>query len=490
MVELEAAPGIVSIGGDPEVARHVVVSLAVELATNAWSEESRVRLVGFGDDLGAIAPDRIIGAPDLDRVLEELTQITARQVAACEALGLTGVLQARQLAGDRSLWRPEFLVLSAAPTPVQAEQLSALADDPCRAVGVLVVGDVASARWRLVVDSHGRLSAPALGLQVDAQQLRPQEYRVVERMLLAAGRDAGGGAAQVADPTPADVRSPRDRLADLLAPASAGAAPSGEPDAPAVAVEPGYPYPVEVRLLGPLTVTAPGPLAEGLRDLATEIVVATALHPAGLHPHVLAGAVWPRGADDSVVATAIGAVQTWLGAASDGLPRLRVGPDGRWHLTDDVRVDWHVFRTLAERAVTAVDPWEDLCAALALVRGEAWSDLPPGRYAWLVDSRVEHRSRAVVVEAARALADRAVARGDHSLAVDALRTGLSMAPVAESLWTDLIRLEHERGGPSAARRVSERMYATLAQRGVPGGASPHTDALVDVLLPGLRGTVA
>lgn len=47
-------------------------------------------------------------------------------------------------------------------------------------------------------------------------------------------------------------------------------------------------------------ITRPGELDEARRDLLTEIVVYLALHQAGVHPNVLAGAVWPRGVSEEV----------------------------------------------------------------------------------------------------------------------------------------------------------------------------------------------
>ena len=72
LLDLEAAPGLVSIGGDDRVARNLAASVAVELATNAWSDDVRVTLVGFGDTLAALAPHRMRHADSLDEAMTEI----------------------------------------------------------------------------------------------------------------------------------------------------------------------------------------------------------------------------------------------------------------------------------------------------------------------------------------------------------------------------------------------------------------------------------
>jgi hypothetical protein len=115
-----------------------------------------------------------------------------------------------------------------------------------------------------------------------------------------------------------------------------------------------------------------------------------------------------------------------------------------------------------------------------------WEQLPDGRYAWLPRVGAEARSRSVVVAAAHRLSAIAAGRGDRGLAVEALRTGLRAVPTAEQLWHDLLRLEHDRGGPAAAAGIADELYLALSAYGVPGGALAETDALVEALVPGYR----
>ncbi len=256
-------------------------------------------------------------------------------------------------------------------------------------------------------------------------------------------------------------------------------------------LDPSAELPVEVRVLGPVEVAVRGGAAPARRELAEELVVAVALHPHGLHPRVLASYLWPRGAGEDVQAGTLADVQSWLGTAADGRPRLRRDTDGRWRLGPDVRVDLHACSALVARSRTAaqdpgIDEAADLAAALSFVRGEAWAALPSGRYAWLARSPAERLSRRLVVAAAARLADLAVGRGDEDLAEEALRTGLRMVPVSEELWRALLRLHHGSGGPGGAAAIADEMYAVLALHDVPGGAQAETDALVEAVVPGYR----
>jgi hypothetical protein len=469
LVDLEAASGVISLGGDTAVAREVAASIAVELATNLWSDDVRVTLVGFGDDLTALNPRRLRHANDLDAVLADVEGETARQAAACAAHGLSGVLRGRQVRPDRQLWRPQYLVLSAAPTSDQAARLAALCTDPARGVGVVVVGDVPTARWRFVVTPDGALHAAALGLELQAQRLSVAQYTPAVRMLTSAavaGPRAGDGVLSFVRGEQPEAGLADEAMADLR-----------------------RRFPVEVQLLGPIDVVAPGQIEPSRREQAVEIVVAAALHPRGLHPNVLAAAVWPRGASASVQEATLRQVQQWLGTDTAARPRLALGDDGLWRLGPDVRVDWRVCQALVQRAAGGGEA-TDLATALALVRGPAFSGLPAGRYAWLARGNVESSIRLAVVSAAERLSVLATGSADRELAREALRTGLRMVPTAQSLWRALVRLEHDHGGAQAAGAVAREAYAVLSAHDVPGGATPETDALVDHLAPGVRLQVA
>src|SRR6185437_15292171 len=65
MVDLEVAHGLISLRGPADTVRSALAALAVELVTNRWSDRMRVTLVGFGEGLDLIAPDRVVLAGTL-----------------------------------------------------------------------------------------------------------------------------------------------------------------------------------------------------------------------------------------------------------------------------------------------------------------------------------------------------------------------------------------------------------------------------------------
>src|SRR5213079_2680578 len=164
--------------------------------------------------------------------------------------------------------------------------------------GYVIAGDIRGATWSWDLSPEGRLRADALGFDLEAQLLPPEQY--------------------------------------------------------AAAV-----MPVEIGLLGQTGVQAPGPLEPDRLALATELVVYLAAHPDGVHANVLTGAVWPRGVSNEVRDAALSRVHAWLGTDEQGQPNLVTDDAGRFRLGPGARVDWQVFRALfaqASRAAAASDP--------------------------------------------------------------------------------------------------------------------------------------
>jgi nucleoid-associated protein YgaU len=438
MLDLTSAPGVIALAGGQPVASSIALSMMVELATNPWSDRIRVCAAGLDDDtataLTDIAPDRVRHVRDLDTFL-------------------------RASRDDRDD-RPELLVCFTAPDGEHADALTAVARDAGRPVSVMVVGDhgVDTAPWQLQVGADCTLSNPLLGLDVAAQSLRPGLLTTVGAMFRAADGERASA------------------HADLVL--------SSVPGFDAALLELTSAPPVSVRVLGPVEVQAPGPIDDARRELATEIVTYVALNPAGVHPGVLASAVWPRGVSTEVFDATLEHVQRWLGDNATGRPRLAADEQGRLRLDlRDVRVDWHVLQTRYERAQQVGDPTLDLAAGLACVEGQALAELPAGRYSWLAHSTLPRDLQVLTVKASLQLAEVAEATGNVELASQALRTGLDMVPACEELWRRELELTAEHT-PDQLRETVTQMYASLEQHGSPRGAEATTTALVEELLPG------
>ena len=125
-----------------------------------------------------------------------------------------------------------------------------------------------------------------------------------------------------------------------LAPPAADAAPPEQ-------LDPGRDMPVDISILGPISVRAPGVLEPDLVGLVTEVVVFLAMHSGGVHRNAVEAAIWPRGTDSEALDAALAAARDWLGTDGIGRPHLAEDAAGGCRLGSGVRVDWHVFRALA-----------------------------------------------------------------------------------------------------------------------------------------------
>ncbi|WP_019634983.1 BTAD domain-containing putative transcriptional regulator [Actinomadura atramentaria] len=456
LVDLEAAHGLVALRGPDGDRRAVLAALALELATNRWSDHMRVTLVGFGQELGEglgrIAPDRIRSVPNLADALPELEGRSEEVRQALAASGVDSVLTGRSRGVFGEAWMPHYLIMADEPDEAEADRLVALARTGTRmAAGYLVPGDVQGATWTWDLDESERLQAGVLGFEVDAQLVPEEQYRGVFELF-----DTADRAESVALPEP-----------------SAGAEP---PDGDQSAVD--------IRLLGPVEVDAPGPLDETRRELCTEALVYLALHPEGVHPTVLGGAIWPRGVTAGVRDATIARVSDWLGRDARGRPNLYYDDRGRVRLGSEVRVDWAVFRWLLWRS--AAEPSSEtayMSYALDLVRGPLLADRPRGRYGWLAASDVEYEATARVVDVAHRLVLLRLDENDPRAAAGAARAGLRLAPEEEGLWRDLLRAVHALGDDAQVRAVVDELRDRLGRDPMYDGLQPETDALVEELVP-------
>ncbi len=259
---------------------------------------------------------------------------------------------------------------------------------------------------------------------------------------------------------------------------------------------PGARFPVEVALLGPVSVSALGPADPDRLALCTEIVAYLAVHPGGVHPNVLSGAIWPRGVPAEVRDAALARAAAWLGSDSAGKPNLVADSSGRLSLGADVRVDWQVFRGLVARAASSGDEAGCLERALGLVRGpvadgrDPVSTGPAGQYGWLATDDFGYEVTALVADSAHRLAMLLRASGDPAGAMAAARGGLRLAFDDEELWRDLLRAAHATGREAVLRSAVDEVSARTALDEVMPRMAPETEALINELLPSWRSSVA
>jgi len=469
LVDLEAARGPVAVTGPADLVDDALAAMATELATSPWADAMRLILVGTGADLEVLEPDRVHVVDSVAEALPLLDAHAAGVASALAASGARSVLAGRAEGLIPEAWVPHYLVTVIPPTPQESHRLAALGRDGHLAAGYLIAGETPGAAWTWEITPDGRLRAPELGLDVTAQFL-PHEQRAAVAGLFDAADDMTG----------ALMSAP---------PVDAAPAPHLAPDAT---------MPAEVTLLGPVSVRALGEIDPGMLPLATEIVVYLATHPAGVHPNVLARAIWPQGVADQTRDAVLDEVAYWLGTDGIGRPHLAADASGRLRLGSGVKVDWHVFLTLVAQAGQAAGPGgkaghaaeeAKLAQALSLIEGHFLAGCGPGGYSWIVTDGLEYEVSARVADAAHRLCELRLNDGDSRGAMDAVRTGLRMAPDDELLWRDLLAAAHATGQENLLYAAAGEIWTRASMDGPPE-MTTETEALLDELLPTWRWTLA
>ncbi|MER7960440.1 BTAD domain-containing putative transcriptional regulator [Streptomyces ardesiacus] len=473
LLNLEAVPGIVSLSGTEADRAAVFASVAAELATNGWSDRMTITLVGFGDDLTPLAPNRIRHLDGFEDLFETMSAETRQRRGALGAAGHDSVLTGRTGPAQHTRWAPHLVLCAAQPSDEQAVQLAELAADAGRlGIGYLVGtggADLPGAAWEMEITGEGRLLAPLLGLELDAQSLPVAQRRAVVELFTDADPDSGPGSGPEGGPGRTGHTPPF--LVDI-----------SEQGRPAV----------YARLVGPYEIIgldAP----DGERSaLLHEALALLLLHREGVHPRVLSSALWPRGVTADVRDALLERLRAWLGTDPDGTPRLADDATGRLVLAKSVVSDLDVLRSLYYEATQGrgVDSRQVrgrlLTDALVLVRGPLLADRPEGRYRWLTHEIVDAQLPLLVADTGLALSEFHLEKNRAEKAIEALNAALRTAPADERLWHELLRATHTTGDPGRLRALAADLVARSGARGVP----PRTEALLDELLPTWREGVA
>ncbi|MEU9447170.1 BTAD domain-containing putative transcriptional regulator [Streptomyces sp. NPDC048277] len=461
LLNLEAVPGIVSLSGREADRAAVFASVAAELATNGWSDRMTITLVGFGADLTPLAPNRLRHLDDVDALFETMEAETRQRRGALGAAGHDSVLTGRTGPAQHTRWAPNLVLLAAQPSAEDAVRLAELAADAGRlGIGYLVgteSDDLPGAAWAMEITPDGRLLAPLLGLELQAQLLPGVQQRAVVELFVEA------------DPE-------RD--------------PDGPTNAPPFLVdisEQGRPA-VYARLVGPYEIIGLD-TPDGERSaLLHEALALLLLHREGVHPRVLSSALWPRGVTEDVRDALLDRLRGWLGTDPDGSPRLRTDGTGRLVLAKTVVSDLDVLRSLYYEATQGKGVESRavrgrlLTDALVLVRGPLLADRAEGRYRWLTHEIIDAQLPLLVADIGLALSAFHLEKDRAEKAIEALAAALRTAPADERLWNELLRATHATGDPDRVRALAADLIARSGARGLP----PRTEALLDELLPTWR----
>ncbi|GGN86079.1 hypothetical protein GCM10011579_077510 [Streptomyces albiflavescens] len=464
LLNLEAVPGIVSLSGSVGDRAGVFASVAAELATNGWSDRMTITLVGFGEDLTPLAPNRLRHLDDVEALVETMEAETRQRRGALGAAGHDSVLTGRTGPAQHTRWAPHLVLLAAEPSADDAVKLAELASDAGRlGIGYLVgteSGDLPGAAWEMEITSQGKLLAPLLGLELDAQLLPVAQQRAVVELFVEADPERENTNA-AAPPFLVDI---------------------SEQGRPAV----------YARLVGPYEIIGLETPDGERSPLLHEALALLLLHREGVHPRVLSSALWPRGVTEDVRDALVERLRGWLGNDPDGTPRLGTDEAGRLTLAKSVVSDLDVLRSLYHEATqgkgvnSRAVRGRLLTDALVLVRGPLLADRPQGRYGWLTHEIIDAQLPLLVADIGLALSAFHLEKDRAEKAIEALNASRNSAPADERLWNELLRATHATGDNDRLKRLAADLVARSGARGLP----PRTEALLDELLPTWRSGVA
>lgn len=473
LVDLEDTPGVLAVTGPRAQARALISAMAVELATNAWSDRMSVTLVGFPGDLTPLAPARVRHVKVLDEILPQLEAEAAERTEALSHAGLDSVLDSRVRATQAGSFAPHFVLIAEEPHPAILSRLMDVAPRTARVgMGFVVAADLPDAAGRLEVGEDGSVRAPGLGLEARGQLLPEDQYAAILGLFRAVGDVDGvplsGGAGGVARVAGVGYTGPL-------------------PDEQAS---------VFVRVLGELETVGTGPAEPERAPLLHEALVFLLQHRDGVHPSVLAAALWPRGTTAEVARATVDRLAVWLGVDAQGTPNLIVEADGRLRLGRYVWSDWDLFESLQSRALydanaqSPVQLDQLLNAALDLVRGRFLANRGKNRYGWLAYEIVEAQIPAQIADTALRLADARIANGAAEKAIAAVEAGLRASPDDEELWRGLLRAVFATGDvPRLEKAIADLRDRTWRVHGV-RELHPRTEALIAELAPSAAETPA
>ncbi|AZP19658.1 hypothetical protein EJC51_28470 [Streptomyces aquilus] len=465
LLNLESVPGLVSLSGSEADRAAVFASVAAELATNGWSDRMTITLVGFGEDLTPLAPNRLRHLDSVDDLIETMDAETRQRRGALGAAGHDSVLTGRTGPAQHTRWAPHLVLLAAEPSADDAMKLAELAADASRlGIGYLVgteSGDLPGAAWEMEVTGEGKLLAPLLGLELDAQLLPVPLQRAVVELFVESDPEREPQGPATAPPFLVDI---------------------SEQGRPAV----------YARLVGPYEIIGLDTPDGDRSALLHEALALLLLHREGVHPRVLSSALWPRGVTDDVREALLDRLRAWLGTDPDGSPRLKADSTGRLTLAKSVVSDLDVLRSLYHEATqgrgvdSRVVRGRLLTDALVLVRGPLLADRPEGRYRWLTHEIIDAQLPLLVADIGLALSEFHLVKDRAEKAIEALNAALNSAPGDERLWHELLRATHATGDTARLQALAADLISRSGARGLP----PRTEALLDELLPTWRDGVA
>ena len=477
MIDLEQVATL-GVDADPETVQQIMTALTVELATSRWADDLQVSVVGHLAELDDILQTgRIAYVPTATLLLQDLaTKIAADRAALVDAdMELASARPAGQL--EALWWAPQIVMVPDGLPAEQGQELLDLLEGEPRVAAAVVTGSAADGQWRLeVIDADQAILHP-VGWTLSPQTIDEATYNDLLSLIVTADPQdmpdpaPGIGLADVpehphepaperdeAAAVPVDVEPSDD---DLVGPSLPAASPSLT-DVIDLRTTTGP----KIQLLGPVKVLdAPGSPANRERRL-TEIVAYLHLHP-GRSKESVNEALWP----DRRVATStrnsyMSRARRWVGC----------GGDDPYSLGEGLTSDWQEWcRLLPDGPAEA--SLAHLQAAVSLIRGRPFADIPPMAYGWaepLIQQMI-----CATTDACAFLAQGHLLAGKWRAAEEAAVIGISIDPTLDVFWRTRIMAAHRSGNDAAAQEAISRLVA-YADR-LDFELDPETAALLEEL---------
>ena len=179
LLDLEAA-GVTSLVGAPEDVAPVMAWIVTELALSSWPDYLHVTLVGFGDRLASLDPERLDVVATLD---DARLGASAAQVTAPHCVGDDPVLRSRITSGGVEATMPEVLVLPGAPDEPLCQLMGTMPTRKRTTLSVLVAGNCPEAHVSVLVRADRTVDVPILGLTLHANRLEDQTAALLLELL-------------------------------------------------------------------------------------------------------------------------------------------------------------------------------------------------------------------------------------------------------------------------------------------------------------------
>jgi DNA-binding SARP family transcriptional activator len=439
--------GAITIVGPEQQVRCLLTWIAAEVAVAPWSDAPHLTLVGFGEPLVGIDPERLTAVESLDE--HALRELERRGVADPQSSEV--ITQER---GTCQSGMPPEVILCAMPLDPDTERrlINAAKEASAPAFTLIAPQGALPSSRRIDVDAAGTLRIPDLGIVANVNQL-PSSAAATLASLFRSARHVTSFHAP--DSTVAAATSP---IAAVVPADSAGTVAS---DDVLIAAAQGLLDPAcrtpKVCVLGPVEVHAHGPMTSNRLSVSTEIAVYLALHPRGVTTSDL-DTIWEQSPVPAKSRMeALTRVRRWFGSDDKGIAYLPPARGSRLQL-QGVLVDWLIFEALARRGMSSgATGSEDLRLALRLVRGLPFEVIPENRFAWLAELFIEQEMTSLIVDAAHVLAQQLLLSDDTDGAYEAGRQGRLANRYDERPWGDMIEAELARGRTETANDLIHQM---------------------------------